>query len=181
MGSQQTKPSRSSDIGIGQTLYQDAASLGRFKALVILILGGVVSLILFLTGIYRLFAYRIYSLTADSKVTQVTGCMKTQDINKKWNFDCTTSIEYTINDKKYQNSIKLSKDNEIKIDDMIPIYYNPSNPNEISVETSSSGWVFIVMSVFVLLLSYLMYWLSMNYTFFAAAEGTSFITNLFRQ
>jgi hypothetical protein len=166
--------------GIGQTLYQDAASLGQFKALVILILGGIISLVLFLVGVYRLFSGNVYTLKTDAKVTQVTGCMKMQNPNHTWQYDCSTSLEYTVNDKKYQNTINISRGYSIQIGDMIPIYYNPSNPSDIVSEQPPSGGALIALSIFVILIAYLMYWLSYRYTFFAAAQGTSFITNLFK-
>lgn len=174
----------SQPIGLGQNLYEDAASLGRFKALIILVLGGIVSVILFLVGIYRiLFSQNVYTLTTNAKVIQVTDCMKTlSQINKNtWQYDCSVSIEYTVDNKKYQNTIILSRNYKLEIGDMMPIYYNPSNPSDITAELPQSGGMLIGISIFVMAAAYLAYWLSIRFKFFAAAQGTSFITNLFRQ
>lgn len=173
----------SQPVGLGQNLYEDAASLGRFKALIVLVLGGIISIILFLVGVYKiLFSQNVYTLTTNAKVTQITDCMKTpSQINKNtWQYDCSVSIEYTVDNKKYQNTIILSRNYKLEIGNIMPIYYNPSNPSDIVTETPQSGGLLIGLSIFVMASAYLIYWLSNRFKFFAAAEGTSFITNLFR-
>lgn len=172
----------SQPIGLGQNLYDDAASLGRFKVLIILVLGGIISIILFLVGIYKiLFSQNVYTLTTNAKVTQVTDCMKIQSQMDKntWQYDCTTSVEYTIDNKKYQKTIKISRNYSMEIGNIIPIYYNPVDPSDIISEVPQSGGMLIGLSVFVMASAYLIYWLTNRFKFFAAAQGTSLITNLF--
>lgn len=173
----------SQPVGLGQNLYDDAASLGRFKALIILVLGGIISIILFLVGIYKiLFSQNIYTMTTNAKVTQVTGCMKTQSAMDKnaWQYDCSTSVEYTVDNKKYQSTINLSRNYQMEIGNVMPIYYNPVNPSDIVTEMPQSGGVLVGLSIFVMASAYLAYWLSIRFKFFAAAQGTSFIANLFK-
>ncbi len=172
-----------SNVGLGQNLYDDAASLGRFKALIILVLGGIISIILLLVGIYKLlFSQNVYTMTTNAKITQVTDCMKTQSPMDKntWQYDCSTSIEYTVDNKKYQNTINLSRTYRMEIGNVMPIYYNPVNPSDIITELPQSGGVLIGLSILVMASAYLAYWLSIRFKFFAAAQGTSFIANLFK-
>lgn len=162
-------------IGIGQTLYQDAASLGRFKALVVLIIGLCISILLCLIGIYIIIKDRKYT-SSYAKITQIIGCIKKSSL-----YNCKIAIEYTIENKKYEKSdVSLSTDHPLSIGESLMIYYDPSNPSDISIE-STSGWILIGISIFIALSCYLTYWLSNRYTIFAAAEGTSTIASLFRR
>jgi hypothetical protein len=181
MGSQSSQMSQmsQSNAGIGQTLYDDAASLGRFKALVILILGGIISIIMFFAGAHKLMFDNKNYIQTDARVMQVVDCMKTQT-NKTWQYDCSINVEYTIDNKKYQKTIDITRGREVKVGDIINIYYNSSNKDDITSVMPYSGWLLIILSIFVLLSAYLLYWLSIHFKLFAAAEGTSIVASFFK-
>ena len=170
--------------GIGQTLYQDAASLGRFKALVTLILGSVICVVLVLLGVYKKMYYR-YTVSTTATISQVTNCMNIAPKNPDSVYECTVALSYKIGDKSYEHPSFNALNKKAYVNgDKITIYIDPSNPQDFSTKTkeqnSSDGTILIVIGILILLSAYLFYWLSNRYTLFAAAEGTGTAAGIFK-
>ena len=153
---------------ITENIYEDAASIGRFRAWIGLIIGCILGLILFFVGLAKVYS---------SKTKQpVVGKIKTVSCDKN---TCTADVTYTINQQSYISTIVLPV-SSYAAEQTLTIYVNPSDPKDISALSDISGWYFIAGGVLIVLSAYLMLWISQKYKFFAAAQGVGVAGSLIK-
>lgn len=160
-------------MSITETIYEDAAAIGRFRAWVGLIVACVIGFILFIAGIVQLYS----SKTKDT----VSGTIKTVSCtltNKT--YECNAMITYMVNGNGYNTNVVLTSKTPYVEGQTITIYVNLADPNDVSAISDISGWYFITGAVFVVLIGYAMLWISQKYKFFAAAEGVGMAGSVIR-
>lgn len=162
-------------MSVADTIYNDAASLGRLRALIGLIAGAVIAIILFFVGIAKINTKNPHTQQVQATVTQLTGCSTTNP--QKSSYQCTIAVKYTVNGTEYNNaSFPLTSEGAMPyVNQMITAYYDPANPSSLSSESAdgdrTNGKIMIGASFFVVGISYFIWWLSKRYQFFAAAQG----------
>jgi hypothetical protein len=145
---------------ITETIYEDAASIGRFRAWIGLIVGCIAGLILFFVGLAKVYSGK-------TKQQSVVGKIKTVSCDKN---TCTADVTYTVDQKSYISTLVLPV-SSYAAEQTLTIYANSSDPKDVSALPDISGWYFIAGGVLIVLFAYLMLWISQKYKFFAAAEG----------
>ena len=185
----QTSLPSQSQKGIGETLYDDAASLGRFWSYIIFGFVIVVAIILFFVGLYKSFSNNVYTESVLATVTttncspiKVSSSSSTPEIS---NYKCNLGIKYEVNGKIYEIPSFIVQDQTIiNQGQKLTLYYNPSNPNDISSVSRSqekqAGAGLIVLSVIMIIISSVFLWMALKFKFFAAIQGGSFIRNIIR-
>lgn len=171
--------------GLGDQLYNDAASLGRLRALIGLIAGVVIAVIMIIIGIARLISAssKKHTMSVVATVTQLTGCQSLTPSNPS--YECTVALSYTVNGVVYNvSSFSSTSKKMMAVGQTITVYYDPANPNDISNESryyeKKIGWGLIGLAILIIGMAYFFWWLSNRYTFFAAAEGVGTVAQLFR-
>jgi hypothetical protein len=166
---------------IGATIYEDAASIGRFRAWIGLAIAGFIGLILFGYGVKKLYSGNKY--TASVKGESNGGCgpeptssptSKTSPTSPIYNCPFMYSVNNQVYYKTFQSSTPYSA-HQIET-----VYYDPSNPSDSSLTGDISGWYFIIGAVVIVAIAYFVLWLSQRYKFFAAAEGVGMAGNVVR-
>jgi hypothetical protein len=184
MSTNTNAPASSTNTGIGQTLYDDAASLGRIKSLIGLVVCAFIAVILIFVGFAKINTSNPHTDMVDATITQLTGCTTS---DPKQTSQCTVALQYTIDGKQYTNASfpVTGKGQDMPyVNKVITVYSDHANPKSISATSASDerqmGWSLIFTAFVIVGIAYFIWWLSHRYQFFAAAEGVSAITSVFR-
>jgi len=162
-------------------MYTDVSELGHVKTTIGLVIGIIVSIAFVSAGVY-------FSLDDKNKHTkEVTAiiskiidvCHSSYDKNNIQHVDCDILIHYEYEGKSYNPITPIHTTDGYKmIGGPVTIYIDPSNPSDYSMSSlemeRKSGWLFIVLGVVILAISFFMYWLSYRYKAFAALQGVQF-------
>jgi hypothetical protein len=142
-------------------VYLGLQTLGQIKA-------GIGAVIVTIVGIL-LIVFGFIHLSDKSKLTGVvTATVVKSDNNSMIAQYEVNGIKYSIpvSDKSYPNS-------------SIQIYYDPNNPSHGEFSTGYGKWL-IIGGFIAIAISWLVFWLTLKFKFFAAAEGTMGALNLIR-
>jgi hypothetical protein len=151
-------------MSITETIYEDAAAIGRFRAWIGLIAACVIGFILFIAGIAKLFSGK--TKQSVSGTIKTVSCTLTNTM-----YECNAMITYMVNGNGYNTNVVLTSKTPYTPGQTLSIYVNPSDPNDVSAIPDISGWYFIMGAFFIILIGYAILWVSQKYKFFAAAEG----------
>lgn len=177
-----SQPSQSSQ-SFADNIYSDAASLGRLKAFVGLIIGCIISFILFLVGLFKIFSTNKHTMAVKATITKIIQCQSLD--SKQMSYECMIDLSYNVNDTPYNiSTFSTTGPSEKQVGQILTVYYDPSNPSSVSSHSKHDdqvlGWSMIGFSLLVVGMAYLFWWLSNRYKFFAAAEGAQTVSQLFR-
>lgn len=175
---------------IGNTIYEDAASVGRFRTLIGFIIASVIGLILFIFGVYRMMYGKKYE-EVSAVITKVGSCQTSTTTSTNSQHATTTSssttclldVKYTFNKIEYTaTALTMTQDmnNLFAVGHSVSIYIDPTSPEVAHASPEISGSVFIIIGLIVVGIGYLSYWLSNRYKFFAAAEGAGLAADVLR-
>lgn len=169
-----------SSTNTASTIYEDAASLGKFRVSFGLILATIISLVLIGYSVYLLFIRKNpYTETTDATILSST-CNKKTNVRS----DCRLNINYTINNVMYLGSLDVDNQQDYNVNDIIKVYYNPSNPYDISLRSKKMdktlAYTFLLLAAGVFLIALFFWWLANRYKFLAAGEGVGMVVNTFR-
>jgi len=146
-------------------VYTGLAEFGRIRMTIGLVFAVIICTALIVFGFYDIF------LDPVQLVATITG----QDKN-------TYNIEYVYNGVTYKSTII-----DIPVSKTVTIWINPTNPNlcsisrdEVIQKDKSLGWQLVGIGAFILIISSLFYYLTINSKAFAAFEGASGVINVFR-
>jgi hypothetical protein len=183
MSSQPSQPSQSSQPGFADNIYSDAASLGRLKAFVGLIIGCIIAFIIFVVGLFKIFSTNKHTMDVKATITKIIQCQSLE--SKPVSYECMIDLSYTVNDVPYNiSTFSTTGPSEKKVGQILTVYYDPENPSSVSIQSRSAdqvlGWSMIGFSLLVVGMAYLFWWLTNRYKFFAAAEGAHTVSSLFR-
>jgi len=156
------------------SLYGDAAQIGKWWAVVSAVIGTFVAIGMIIGGIYIIY-HRSYLQSVQGKVV-------------KSSYDCTTTktptckvdITYSVNNTTYNKTFTSAK--MYKVGDTVDVYYNPNDvsDSEINPLPKWLGWASIGGAIFVVILSWIWVWLVNKYKFLAAAEGVKGVYTLLK-
>lgn len=152
---------------VGTQLYDGAAEVGKFMAVVGLIICGVIAFILVLVAIYLFATPSNYTSQVEGKITKAS-CSS----GSKGSTECVTEVEYDVNGTKYTSNVNTSK--RVIEGQNITLVYNPVDPKDAKQKGLSRiavAWILIGIAVFIMLLSALHYYLVNRFKFLAAASG----------
>ena len=137
-----------------------------------------VSFILLVCIIGGILASNNHSSSTNATVLANSTCSKSESDPKS--SICSTEISYIVGNKTYTSNLS---DNTVHNNGQTinSIYYDPSNPNDItSFNLKTIGFIMIfLVAPLILLLGYLSYYLTMNNTTYAAIQGASDISRIF--
>jgi len=170
------------------SLYNSASGVGEFKADLVLFIGLIFSILLFVVGIYMILYddddkyLRIKGVVVQPNCTTSSSTIDNQG-KTIINYKCNMSINYTINNKSYSKTIFTSGATSYVKDEPIDLMVLKSDYTNVQIAQMSGhtiGNIFILLAMLLSGASYLNYYLTHNYKIFAAAQGISTITGLFR-
>ena len=159
---------------LGEQVIDGAAAFGRFMALVSLIIGGVISLVLFCIGLYLLLSKGKYTEVIEGTVTksECKSYTNTTGKNTTQGVTCALEVQYVIGNNKY--TLPLTTSNTYQVNQKIQLVYNPADPRDAKEKVLSRaiwGWILIGIAVFIILAASLHYYLVNRFKVAAAAAG----------
>jgi len=140
--------------------YDASASFGRIMSYFQLFGGILFSIIFIGIGIYMIHQPALTG-TAEGKITD-TLCQGSS---------CTGTLQYTGLDKA--NHIVSIPGNYTK-DQIVAIHYNPTNPSQVTtgnMSNKTAGIIFLIIGIFVLIGSFVWFYIIQKYKIAAAATG----------
>lgn len=159
-----------------QDYVDTTAPVGQFLTGFRFIVAIIICIILIGIAIY-LFFYRAkdnhHTESIDATIIK-SNCNSRQD-GKNQNISCDLILEYMVGSDKYQTPFHSSS--EYVVGQTISIYYDPSNPHNISQESPSADRIaagfLLGFGLLIVGGAYFSYWLSQKYPVFASFETTA--------
>lgn len=186
-------PQPSSGESLGQTVYSDVASFGRFYAIIGAIFITLLCIGMFIGGIYLLtrpkdttVPGKISKILSAGKEVQFESCTPSGERNYRCSGLYTT---YTVDGKEYVSG-ELTMDSpnaSISVGDTVNVNYDKTQPaavksiDENKISTRTIGWILIGLAVLMLFGAWLQVYLTQRYKFFGAAEGVAGAFNVMRR
>lgn len=173
-------PGITQNSGMTEQVYDGLSGLGKFSAWLFIIIACLFAICFFVGGVFFIRS------DDDDKYLRVKGIVT--DVNcvdismdKDKTYKCDITVEYVINNTKYTNKLFNTGERYIK-NEPISLMVKKDDYNNVQIaqtDKTTMGIVFIIISVILLGLAYLNYYLTYNYKVFAAAQGTRTIFQLF--
>lgn len=160
---------------VGTEIYSGLASFGEIRALMGLIIGGLICLLILGIGIYMLTTLKKSEKTM-AIITDVS-C----GIPSKGNYTCNVTYKYTVNGQSYDGNFPtyISKV-PLKIGDSFEIYYEVDNPSlSDNNDKKTIAIIMTVVGVVILLLLIGNYYFATKSKGYAAFTGASGILSSF--
>jgi ATP-dependent Zn protease len=147
-----------------------------------------------LIGVYLITKKTKYNQTVDATITTVScqpnvnTTTTTKDgvatSRQKTTYTCIMDLTYNVNNKEYKTKQTTNgTENPYEINQTLHLYYDQSNPidvAQVSDDSSVIGWIFVVVSFFILIGLLISWWLSRRYKLYAAAQGTGAVIGVFK-
>jgi hypothetical protein len=159
--------------GIGDDLYDGAATFGRFMATVWLVIGTIIGLVLLGISLYLLLTPPKYSEHTTAKVIEAKcDRVPTGDSRGMVN-DCLLKIEYTVDDKHIVKDYNSKSSTYYSVGSELKIRYNPDNPEDFTTAISRKvvGWILLAIGLVIMVISWVSWWIVTSFKFAAAATG----------
>jgi hypothetical protein len=166
--------------GLGTEIYSGAAEFGRFRALLGVIFGTVIGIIMIGIGIYLAArrTKRTLSVFGNIKdgVPQCTVSSYSDKNGTTITYNCVFTVDYKIDDKPYSHTFTTnSSTNYVGIKD-IRLYYESGKEGDVSLSednTHIAGWIVLGIGVFLIIGSWISWYIINRFKFAAAASGTA--------
>lgn len=149
---------------------QGAAVMGRTYAFVMAIISVIVAFVLFAW----VGKTRKYTQLACGQISEIS-CIKTLNM-----FECTGKISYTDGKEVYVQPLhRYKSDKELQNGDMIQVYYNAKNPEEMKMRQTPFWFqvVIIIIGCLLILFSILYLVFVMKYKGLAVISGIKSVVN----
>lgn len=169
--------SSSTNSNLGEELYSDTASFGRFWALLGAIMGTLTFIALTIVGIYIL-TKKDDRIPINVSIKSINGstntCPKTSD--NPITYACTITLNpYTYNNINYPSKdVSYSGSALYYVGQNITAYLDKNDPSIISLDKNPPkwlGWVLIGIGLVAVISGWFWYWASRKWKFLAAAQG----------
>ena len=152
-----------------QPIYDTTATIGIVYSVMSTIIGTIIFVIIIIIGVY------VKNMNSD-KTEIAFGIVKEVNNCNARSKSCVSVVEFSVKDAIYTVNTEsgiLSKGQKIKI------YYNPENPNNISLNnyTNFIGWIIIIISVIIIVCMWIWTLLTIIYKPIAAASGVGAVTS----
>jgi hypothetical protein len=158
--------------GLGENVYDGAASFGRFMSWVSLIVGHFIGILLIIIGIYLLMAKTDYTQTTSALIKEAT-CTEPPVSSENKQYNCTLKLEYIVDGKQYEKMFN-STDKKYSPNTSITIFYNPKDPNDIILNGNAmklGGVICILFGLFIIGGVWLHWYIVQHYKVAAAATA----------
>lgn len=160
----------------GSQVYSDSAGAGNIFTAFGLVIGIIIGLIMVIVGIY--FIFKKNSKT-DSVIASVQNvACNPYTANNTTNWSCSFNVTFTPKGKTNPITVNVQTDSSINYSGItnIKIWYDPNDPTNISLNNfnyKTIGIILIILSLFIVGISYFWYWAARKNKFIASAAGTS--------
>jgi hypothetical protein len=154
--------------GVGEQIYEGAASFGIFWALLGAVTGTIVGLISLGIGLWMLFRKQ-RSDTVQGKIIDITG--KCENSSKS---DCSLVISYEYAGKLHEKTIEYQGNTSYEKGQPVTLYLIPGDLDSLSLQKDLPRWaggLTVGFGLLIILGGWFWYWASTKWKFVAAAEG----------
>lgn len=162
----------------GSQVYSASAEAGNVFTTIGLVVGVIIGIALIIGGMILLFKKNNRSASATASVTNLV--CNTQ-IDKF--IGCSFDVTFTPQGKSSPITVNVQTDTTDQYVGItnIKVWYDPSNPTDVSLTSFSyktTGIILIVIALFIVGVSYLSYWAARKSKFIASTMGASGALNL---
>lgn len=180
---------------VASEVYEGTASFGIFIALIGAIIGSILGIILLVIGI-RIISTKTTKTQINATITKINGVgnllsnenrsQLTPDNSRcpsvsQGMHSCFIEVSYKYLDKEYKKDINYTGDKSYYIGQNINVYIEPSDPNNVQLNSppsNTTGIILIVVGLLIILGGWIWYWISKKWKVAAAATGASGIWNI---
>lgn len=171
--------------GLGDEIYSGAASFGKIRAIIGTILGTIIGIALIIGGIAAIKHKRIFTRKTIGKSVNsqnppqtipISNCDSTIVKDNNRQYQCHFIVQYTVENKNYTKIFNTNSNTNYSEQTDIVIYYDPTNPENVSLyedDYKIVGYIFIGLGILLLLSSWIGLWIVYKYKFAAAASGVA--------
>lgn len=163
---------------VGNKIYEGAAEYGKIRALISSLVVTFIAIIGIVIGLYLIFKKESYDATIAGTVTK-SVCkpvvIRTSQ-NKPANAnDCDINVSYVVSGKTYEKSFVSQQSSIISVGSSMDIDYESANPINARIHEFNKkyiGFIIITIVTFILVISWVSYYLTSKSTAYAAATGS---------
>lgn len=160
--------------GLGDNVYDGAATFGRFMATLWLIVGNVLAIVLLGFGIYLLASKGTYSQSTMATIREATCEQVVTKTDKGQTVldNCVLKLEYIAGDKTIEK-LHPTQGRIYTAGQTLAIRYNPAHPEDFTTGHGRGllGGILLGIGLFFLIASWIYWWIVSTYKFAAAAQG----------
>jgi hypothetical protein len=172
----------------GNSLYDGASGVGVFKAELMMVVAIIVAALLVVMGLIMI----MYNdddkyLRIKGQVVQpncvLSGMTKDTTGNPTNNYKCNMSVKYIVNGKEYNKTIFVSGSANYIPNEPVDLVVLRSDFNNVQIaqmNMGTAGTLMISGAFAIVAAAYINYYLTHNYKVYAATQGVSTLTGLFR-
>jgi flagellar basal body-associated protein FliL len=152
----------------GKTVYDGTAIIGRISAVFTIVIGVIIAFTLIGFGIASLLHSSKYKGRAQGTVTGVSCDASGQ---------CTTAAQFVASNGKSYSVTQTSNAALLAVGQAVNVYYNESDPSAAGLNEPNGalGWILIVIGIFVLIVSVMIFVFAWTSKVGAAATGVGAI------
>ena len=161
--------------GIGETIYDSAATFGRIMAFVRMVTGSIIGIVMIAVGIYLVRNKAAQSVNTTAEVA--TAECKTVEVGTpkkpRSTVRCDLTVTYTVNGKQLTTPL-TDEGTSYSKGSIVNIQYNPDNPSDIRLKQAANktvGIILIVIGLVIMLGSIIWFIITLKYKIAAAGEA----------
>lgn len=157
--------------------YTATSGVGKIGTVISTIFGNIFLFIILIIGIFMVRSKDTKTASINAIVTKAS--CNTSTVNKSTSTTCLVTIEYTVGGTKYTKD--YTSYNVVNVNQTITIRYDPANPNDFTAETvkaKTAGWFMIILSILLMIASWVWLWFVLSYKAAAAVAGVGIMADL---
>lgn len=164
-----------------ESIYNDAATLGKTSSYIYFIIAIVIAVILV---IYALHINSQPQKPSTKAFIITASCTTFNNGNRNNNisYSCLLNVKYKVNEIEYVNNLTTSSNLIYNPNTYIDIEYDPANPNNINIlgmDNATQSKISVGIAVFIVAASGISYYLSQKSNVYAAATGAKNVGDIF--
>ena len=127
-------------MGFGETAYTGVAELGKFQAMLSLVIGIIIAVCLIIVAIFIFRQNQDHLIDVSAKIIDTECTPYTKTIKKgkitetNTSYKCVLTVNYIANNKEYNRTLITNSTTEYIKGDTIDITYDKTNPNQIQLK-----------------------------------------------
>ena len=168
--------------GIGEDVYDGAATVGKVTSTVYLVCAVVIAILLCISGYFCIFKNDDSEWADSTAVVETATCTKQTTVDKEsgstsTTYNCGLTVNYKVGDKLYTGKpMNTNGSTQYVKGSILAINYKISNPEEIktdSVASSTIGYALSGCAILIILAAGANWYMTKNSKMYAAASGAS--------